>query len=111
MKLGPRQLELVAALRSGRYTKTTGRLRRDNCYCVEGVACDVSGLGCWCRDYSAFAYVTEHSMSGITAQKDIREYYGFQDDLWELNDQEDLSFPGMADRLEAYPKVYFKESL
>jgi hypothetical protein len=37
----------IAALRSGTYAQGRGLLRQDDCYCVWGVACDVSGLGTW----------------------------------------------------------------
>lgn len=45
-----RKSRVVAALRSGAYPKTFGRIRRDGAFCALGVICDVSGLGRWRGD-------------------------------------------------------------
>ena len=42
--------KLLAALRSGDYTQTRGRLRDDTGFCALGVLCDVSGIGVWRRE-------------------------------------------------------------
>lgn len=44
------ETKLVAALRSGKYTQTKGRLRDNKGYCCLGVACDVLGKGEWIKD-------------------------------------------------------------
>lgn len=42
-----RAMELVAALRSGKYQQTTGKLRGEGGFCCLGVACDISGVAKW----------------------------------------------------------------
>lgn len=49
-----RQVELVARLRSGKYEKCKGRLRRGGAFCALGVGCDILAdeeLGQWENDY------------------------------------------------------------
>lgn len=42
-----RAMELVAALRSGKYKQATNALRKGDSYCCLGVACEISGIGPW----------------------------------------------------------------
>ena len=42
--------ELAAALRSGKYRQTRGRLRDSKGFCCLGVACEISGVGKWNGD-------------------------------------------------------------
>lgn len=56
MKQGKKE-EWVAALRSGNYVQTKGRLRDKTGYCCLGVMCDVFGNGKW-EDDTEFVYVS-----------------------------------------------------
>lgn len=53
--------KLIAALRSGNYGQTKGKLSNSSGteYCCLGVACDISGLGRWDNTYSGRYYVIE----------------------------------------------------
>jgi hypothetical protein len=105
MTLGPRQLELITALRSGRYQQTKGALRRGDCFCVEGVACDVSGVGKW--DDSFYVVAGERCCSAMLPQAENYFEFRITLSLLDLNDKEGLSFAEIADRIEAKPQDFF----
>lgn len=44
-KMTPNEKKLVAALESGKYKQTYGKLKDRYGYCCLGVACEISGLG------------------------------------------------------------------
>ena len=61
---------LIEALRSGRYTKHTKflkDLKKDNCMCLMGVACDLSKIGRWLKAKSALESV-DYTMFYITGK-------------------------------------------
>lgn len=115
---------LVAALRSGEFRQTTGNLRsRDeqgDCYCVLGVACEISGLGQWeAAGLKMFEYVPEADpLDGRTGglPRVVREHFGFTTDGGEFrrdgryaaltieNDTEQRSFAELADLIESEPE-------
>jgi hypothetical protein len=52
MKLEVKE-KLIKALRSGEYKQTTGQLKDNDCFCVNGVLCDIAakdGIGNWNYD-------------------------------------------------------------
>jgi hypothetical protein len=92
--VGPRQLELVAALRSGRYKQIRGSLKRGDCFCADGVACDISGLGEWLDD----AYAMDDIHSGYIPLE-VMHHFKLTTPLFRLNDRDRMSFAEIADRL------------
>jgi hypothetical protein len=96
--------ELVAALRSGKYTQTIGQLRNGNAFCCLGVACDISKLGEW----NGNSYFNEEDV----LPNEVADYFGFHNSnggvidhntescLSELNDH-GHSFAEIADFIEA----------
>lgn len=72
-----RALELVAALRSGKYKQAHKRLKVGDSYCCLGVACDISKLSRWnphLRDSEEFWYDNSYTKLPDT----VREYFGFE---------------------------------
>jgi hypothetical protein len=76
-----RLLELVAALRSGRYKQTKFALRNSRGHCCLGVACEISGLGEF-TCLRTFHEVADHIFKTLSEQAtgvlpiDIADYYG-----------------------------------
>ena len=100
--------ELIEALESGKYTKTSGRMRREKNngnieYCALGLACELSGLGKW---EEQGAYINGQSYTyrikgefreygvPMLPSVSVMKYYGFtreevrtlmlQNDSWQL---------------------------
>lgn len=70
-------MELVAALRSGKYAQTTGRLKDiDGGYCCLGVACDISKVGKWASENETIAG-TYYLDCDTDLPLKVREYFGF----------------------------------
>ena len=102
---------LCEALRSGRYPRTTGALRRSykkkHMYCVFGVACDVSGLGEWAegRLSSIDSYIVDSTdtPSGYPPTA-VTDYYGLHLPIYTTlirrNDDGDMTFEELADFIE-----------
>ena len=101
---------LCEALRSGRYPRTTGALRRSykkkHIYCVFGVACDVSGLGEWVRGRlsSIDSYIVDSTdaPSGYPPTA-VTDYYGLnpiEHILIGMNDNNETTFEELADFIE-----------
>lgn len=71
----PRIRKWVNALRSGKYKKTTGRLKgiitSKPTYCCLGVACEISKLDTW--DYDGYYDDAQTELPGS-----VCDYYGFQ---------------------------------
>lgn len=73
-KMNPEAKEkIVAALRSGKYTKGEGHLYDGTCHCVWGVICDVSGISGWKHNGVTF----EYDGSGGFPPSSVREWAGF----------------------------------
>jgi len=69
-----RAMELVGALRSGRYQQTRNRLRTDSGYCCLGVACAISGLNEWkLTDRLEWTYLEEDNI----LPERVIEHFGF----------------------------------
>lgn len=81
--------QLIDALKSGKYKWTEGRLRQDDCFCVLGVLCDISGLGTWSDDES---YIVEGDDDPLfcTPPLAVTRWAGLAHDemnqLWIIND-------------------------
>lgn len=101
MELGPKQKEWVAALRSGEYKQGKYDLYtpKTNSYCCLGVAAKVVGA------------TIEQMLKGggyIEAEKQLAMFE--TEAFWRMNDDQGLTFEQIADRIEAHPHHYFKES-
>lgn len=106
---------LVAALRSGQYVQTRRCLadapvsaEAPSCFCVIGLACELSGLGWWRRSIvTEFAYVMEGGRRfTLNAPDEVEDFYGFSpteaNDLVRENDK-GATFEELADFIEALP--------
>lgn len=69
-----RAMELVAALRSGKYNQGQTALRRGDQFCCLGVACDISGLSEWMKCGATYTYGPLGLNAVLT--EEVREYYG-----------------------------------
>lgn len=113
---------LTAALRSGEYKQTIGRLRENGCYCVAGVAADVWAKAhgeVWYQDTLEYDCVAGASISMPDA---AAEWYGFgslrgeyvtaegeERSLIQDNDDQMLTFDQLADIIESEPAGLFAE--
>ena len=74
----------LEALRSDKYKKECGRLRGEIGYCIQGVMCDVSGLGSWKRGsgHGGYWYVlngVEDVCNYFYAPWEVVQHYGITD--------------------------------
>lgn len=101
-----RAMELVAALRSGKYQQAKWKLRNGNAFCCLGVACDISRLGEWDKK-GDYHISTRYSNSVLP--DDVQAWFGFKTNtgtfsndtcLTEMNDN-GKSFAEIADFIEA----------
>ena len=114
-KLGPRQLKLVEALESGEYTQIRHWLKKRGCFCVIGVAYEISGLGEWesLSGGSAHIYKFEDGSEALLGVKEpLAEYYKLDPDdlLMHQNDTEGKTFKEIAAEIREYPQSYFTEA-
>ncbi|HET6917238.1 MAG TPA: hypothetical protein VFH56_14185 [Acidimicrobiales bacterium] len=100
--------EWVAALRSGKYPQTKGRLRAPEGYCCLGVATELAGCkGAWCELDGAYCYGDFDAGMPPEAQEwlgvsDILPDSGrYGDNYASLNDA-GASFEEIADHFEEY---------
>lgn len=97
----------VAALRSGKYQQAQGALRAGDGFCCLGVACDISGLGDWAHRNGRLAYLGNDKLLPL----EVRDWLGLrgvmggygENFLTDLNDDEGVSFPHIADLIESEP--------
>lgn len=108
-------MELIQALRSGKYQKISSHLHNTNTneFCVMGLACELSHLGHWRKwrirnDYSEYVIpnTTDDQVHAcIVPHKVSYDHYGFTDEfrsrLVTLNDF-GRSFDEIADEIEKY---------
>ncbi len=93
----------VKALRSGKYSQTTGKLRKPDGFCCLGVLCDISGKGEWedRTDYFSFrgygAHVSNLTPIELAAEIGLTSYK--EDELTSMNDR-GKSFDEIADWIE-----------
>ncbi len=111
-------LELIRALRSGKYEKISGHLHNTdtNQFCVMGLACELSNLGSWRKfshrhDYSEYVIPNTDDQVHvcIVPHKVSYDHYGFTDEfrsrLVTLNDF-GRSFEEIADEIEKYMRKH-----
>jgi len=108
-------VELVTALRSGKYKQSQGHLRTDKGFCCLGVACDISGVSSWEKAKPTDYYYMYVENTGIMPAP-VMEYFGFRDaggrpaltendefwtekSLWAKNDN-GVPFEKIADYIE-----------
>lgn len=107
--------KLIDALNGGQYKKAIGSLKRDNCFCVLGVACDLyakaTNKGKWANKYGNGIgwFITEDdSQSDVLPVKAVRDYFGITADskfvtyydLMQRNDITKQSFKTIAKFLQ-----------
>jgi hypothetical protein len=115
-KLTPNQTKWIAALRSGKYEQTVGKLHDSGGYCCLGVAAkefvsddvkvevNANGVGTYDGDDAeAPLYV----MSALGLFDACGCSSGEEEGLTEINDN-GASFDRIADLLESDPSMYFK---
>lgn len=98
----------IAALRSGKYKKTTGTLRtRDNRFCALGVLCDVIGPSKWHSQGPFYKWGTQMSTLSTEGMKlagvdhpMVRLGSESGENILALNDSKGLSFLEIADIIE-----------
>ena len=110
--------DLVNALRSGEYKQTTEALKSGDCYCVLGVACEISGVGEFIQNPRR-QYLEEYKAGGTRSTSQlpfvVACHYGFPDgdpyietlpngdqgaSLSTLNDDRGYTFDMLADVIE-----------
>lgn len=118
VKMDPRIKALwVANLLTGTYTKTTNFLRKDNCYCVLGVLCELHSKETgtpWSEvldhdEQNVFRYESSASIpqskviewSGFDPNNVKIKYKNMSYNIMFLNDSRGLSFSQLADLIEA----------
>ncbi len=101
-----RNWKLIYALQSGKYRQIIGHLARfvggKRCFCVAGVACDLSNLDQWESGFGRHNYLGE----GYFMPNAVKDFYGWPsviaDQLTAWNDKDRLTFPQIADKLEKW---------
>lgn len=100
-KYRERRKALIAALRSGKYKQIRGRLSHGDCFCAEGVACEVYiAAGKRLVKKLVGDYVM-YGRSSFVAPAVVRKYFDLPGDLCLMNDSQRLTFAQIADKLEA----------
>ena len=105
---------LIKTLRSGNYKQIKDSLRREDCFCCLGVACDLSGLGEWEVIYGVrFSYIINEKEAISSLPSEVMDYYGFanpygrygiyKQSLGKLNDN-GVSFTEIANVIEKEPE-------
>lgn len=112
----------IAALRSGEFKKTKGRMKKGECFCALGVFSEIyrreTGQGKWIRRITGDCFNVGAERSATELPYAVMSWYGFdesdpciyydEDNIrWSagistLNDGEGLSFNQIADRLESF---------
>ncbi len=110
----------LAALRSGEYKQATGALRKDDCFCVFGVLCDIyskKNNEPWKKTNTTCTPGT-HEIDGTTdcVPDQVYKWAGIQvvfgvsdafidlpkvNTIINLNDNDNKTFPEIADYIEA----------
>jgi hypothetical protein len=98
----------IAALRSGEYKQTRGKLRSNDLtgYCCLGVACELSKLGTFCGIYYETTVPSESSNRNTYIPVEVMKWLGITDwfkikRLVQLNDIQDKTFSEIADFVES----------
>lgn len=103
------QQRFIEALRDPKYKQTSGKLKRNECFCAEGLKCEIyrqlTGKGSWLTAGSnkdRFSF--DNWAWGYNAPTEVDLYFAFpkQHDtsIIKMND-EGMTFPEIADKLEA----------
>lgn len=93
----------IAALRSGKYGQTKGRLKRgENYFCCLGVACDISGAGHW-ESNNDYYYLDAEDFVSHTLNSRLKAIFGLtnteENEAISMN-EEGRTFEEIADYLE-----------
>lgn len=104
----------IEALRSGRYKQTQDTLRRGDCFCAEGVLCDVyrrhAKKGRWVRvsdsgsPWHLFSFRLDGGPGITVAPGTVDRWFGFGPEqpsrLIHMNDTRKLTFKQIARNIE-----------
>lgn len=115
------QRKWIDALRSGLYEQGRLRLKGSGGYCCLGVACDVltkEGLLVECplgfkdpktnlQHIASLPETAQFELSLYSKSGDTKDFQT-EKSLSNLNDNKTHSFADIADLLETYPELYFK---
>jgi len=80
--------KLISALRSNKYKQGVGYLRRDDCYCCLGVACDLFSCDRWRLQGNIFTYLDYQHILPL----EVRHYYGFPSEYGCIFEDYDLVY-------------------
>lgn len=110
-----RNVDFIANLRAGCWKQGQGALRKsDDCYCVEGAACDFSCLGEWVKvEADRFGYKIGDYIGTLCMPIQVCAFFGWPSDefacprigtarLYTMNDALNLSFSEIADIIESW---------
>lgn len=94
---------LTDALRSGEYKQHFGNLRRDDRFCILGVACDIyakkTGKAYWTKNN----FQSVNGTSFVSMPYCVNRWFDFKSvssTLMKLNDNEKLTFEQLADFID-----------
>jgi len=115
MKMSVLTRRWIDALRSGNYKQTSGCLKNDDGFCCLGVAADVMAPSEWRKTVDSDGYYSFRKMGDVGLLKhddflrlvpnyvqDRLDFSISADDLAELNDSYDFTFPMIADVVESW---------
>lgn len=93
-----RAMELVTALRSGKYKQVNGLLKRLTSggkigFCCLGVACDISGVGKWVED-DRHVYVVNDQHVDTALPNAVMDYFGFRTTVGSFEDFRPVNYSG-----------------
>lgn len=77
-------MELVKALRSGKYKQGVGNLRSNGKYCCLGVACEISGLSKF-KSTPIGVDADSYLQCRGALPEEVRDYYDFRNHCGEYN--------------------------
>lgn len=92
-------MELVAALRSGRYSQTQKTLREGDAFCCLGVACDISGVGSWDEHD---VYLVDSARATHLLPIEVSEYFGLETNGGSFGPDEVRWREGLSPRMQKY---------
>lgn len=97
----------LAALRSGDYKQTQGRLRRDEGFCCMGVLCDVIDPSKWRHElhelfsnHATWSYGDLALFPSVSVLPPVEILFNHRNVLSCMNDTKGLSFTEIADWIE-----------
>jgi hypothetical protein len=87
-------MELVEALRSGRYKQGLGRLRKNDQFCCLGVACDIADKHGWFSHPTETQTLYSHHGASVSLPVKVQEYFGFYSSTGRPQDNQRIDIDG-----------------